>query len=195
MTTLTREQAHECLLVSGWPDMPTQTNVGLTSPLRGLMVGIGLAESDLIVEASGGPNRDGSYDLGVWQINTTAWNFDNMQLVTDPYYNARCALTVYKAQGVRAWAAYSVKDEGGVFPYARRMPPGQGGPSLLLGSRGALVRSWQRFLNRSTPPAQLVEDGAYGVVTEAATMGWKRLHHNDGTRSVNSGTWKAAGLL
>lgn len=197
MTQLTRETARDLLLAGGCPQTMVRSNAGFEMPLVDLMVGIGSAESDLVVEALGLPNTDGSRDHGLWQINDRAWpRYDPEKLRADAAYNAQCAVSILFIQGLRAWYAYQLKD-GSVGPYIRKMPPGAGGPDLsyALRSRGLVVKSWQAALNKSsliTP--KLVVDGNYGPKTETATLTWKRQFVQDGITAVNAATWARAGL-
>lgn len=80
-------------------------------------VAIALAESRGKVAAKGGPNSDGSFDLGLWQINTAAhvdkgFRFDRQRLLTDPDYNGQAARKIYEERlqrdgiGWTAWSAY-----------------------------------------------------------------------------------------
>ncbi len=198
MTQISRELAAHTLLQAGCPTTLVKTNLGFTMPLHWLMVGIGSAESDLVIEAYGPANADGSRDHGIWQINDRAWpNYDHERLRADALYNAQAAVKILLLQGLRAWYSYQLKD-GSPGPYARKMPPGRGGADLSyeLRSRGLMVKSWQTALNKSsiTSP-KLVVDGGYGPMTEAATVKWKKAFYPDGGNvAVNSGTWTRAGL-
>ena len=163
------------------------------------MVAVGGAESDLFVDAQGTMNSDGSQDNGWLQINNKAWpSFDPELLLSDPVYCAKAGFQVFTIQGLRAWYAYQLKD-GAPGPYLRRMPPGQGGPDVGIGTKSAseINKSVQAFLNSATPkPAvPLVVDGAFGPKSEAALLAWKKVNHNDGTKVVNAATWLKMGLL
>lgn len=191
---LTREQAFATLTQAGFPTGTFTTNLGKQVPFNVLMVGIGAAESDLIIDAQGPPNRDGSIDRGWVQINSIH-GYDDALLLSDPVYTAKAALQILLTQGVRAWAAYGHKGLAAEYPYARRMPPGMGGPDLTIGSRGALVVSLQQFLNRQreVEPAlgytRLVADGVYGRGTQAAVDKWKYRYHRDGLKPITDRTW------
>lgn len=199
MTQLSRSQAYNFLIQARCPVTPILSNAGVTLSTAVLMVGIGSAESDLVVEAQNIHNKDGSIDNGIWQINSLAHpQWDGERLRTDPLYCAQAAVDVLLRQGLRAWYAYQLPD-GTAGPYLRKMPPGQGGADLKVGySAPLLVKSWQALLNASTPTLDtpLVVDGGFGPKTEAATVAWKTLHHNDGAlKVVNAGTWKKAGII
>lgn len=52
-------------------------------------------------------NRDGSRDLGLWQINSGWWpQFGGQQALTDPANNAHAAYVIYGRQGWCAWSTY-----------------------------------------------------------------------------------------
>ncbi len=54
-------------------------------------------------------NRNGSADLGLFQINDRMWQHGvckGLDLLT-PTDNTKCAYRVYKRQGFKAWAAYT----------------------------------------------------------------------------------------
>jgi hypothetical protein len=84
------------------------------------MVAIALAESGGITDRVSAPNRDGSRDHGLFQINDKTWRntFDGpgklvngtwaqWNLRYNPTSNAAMARYVYDHQGLDAWAAYS----------------------------------------------------------------------------------------
>lgn len=50
-------------------------------------------------------NKDGSYDYGLWQINSVH-GFNTAALESNPAYNAQAAVAVYKSQGFAAWTTY-----------------------------------------------------------------------------------------
>jgi len=53
------------------------------------------------------PNRDGSRDLGLWQINSGWWAlFGGQHALVDPWNNARAAFYIYGRQGWCAWSVY-----------------------------------------------------------------------------------------
>ena len=192
---LTREQAFEALTKAGWPTGLFRTNLGLTVPFPTLAVAIASAESDLYVDAQGPPNTDGTIDRGWLQINSVH-GYDDALLKSDAAYTAAAALQILLQQGVRAWAAYGVRNAAlGNYPYARRMPPGMGGGDLASGSRGDLQRSLQAFLNRDLAlvgSGRLVEDGAYGPKTQAQVTAWKRrFASSDTVLPVTAQTWAA----
>lgn len=71
-----------------------------------IMAAIALAESGGRVNAKGGPNADGSYDYGLWQINSSH-GYNVQKLTHDPEYNARAAVAVFRSQGLQAWSTYT----------------------------------------------------------------------------------------
>jgi hypothetical protein len=70
------------------------------------MVAIARAESGWRVEAVGGPNSNGSYDRGLFQVNDIH-GYDRGRLVSDAAYNTSCAKRIYDGQGLRAWSVYN----------------------------------------------------------------------------------------
>ena len=81
-------------------------DVGFPADAQVTMVAICGAESGRRVDARGGPNKNGTYDYGLFQINSVH-KFDARKLVSDARYNTECALKIYKSQGLRAWATYT----------------------------------------------------------------------------------------
>jgi hypothetical protein len=54
-----------------------------------------------------GRNKNGTYDLGLWQINSAWWaQFGGQQALTDGLINARAAYQVFLQQGFNAWCTY-----------------------------------------------------------------------------------------
>lgn len=77
---------------------------------RGVDLAIGLAvalaESGGRVGVVSPPNRGGTVDRGLFQINSSHTQFDAKRLVSDPAYNAAAARAVWDAQGWSGWSAY-----------------------------------------------------------------------------------------
>ncbi|XP_023708072.1 lysozyme C-like [Cryptotermes secundus] len=74
-------------------------------------------ESGLNTRARGGPNKDGSYDNGIFQINDRYWckekgvggscNINCAKLRDDNVADdIKCALKIKKSQGFKAWVTY-----------------------------------------------------------------------------------------
>jgi Lysozyme like domain len=60
--------------------------------------------------ALSGVNRDGSRDLGLWQINSSHWpSCGGQEALIVPTNNAACAHGVYVAQGWCAWSTYDAR--------------------------------------------------------------------------------------
>jgi hypothetical protein len=70
-----------------------------------VMAAIAMAESGGQVGATNQDNN-GTTDYGLWQINSSH-GYDPSQLTSDPLYNARAAVAVYKSQGFTAWSTYN----------------------------------------------------------------------------------------
>jgi hypothetical protein len=57
--------------------------------------------------AMSGRNWNGTYDLGLWQVNTIWWaQFGGKEALVDPMTNARAAFYIYNRQGWCAWSTY-----------------------------------------------------------------------------------------
>ncbi len=95
MATLTAAQVAQLVKQQGFPE-----SVHVT------MVAIAKAESGFRTEAIGGPNRNGTYDRGLFQINDVH-KLDRNRLVNDATYNTQMAKRIYDSQGLRAWATYT----------------------------------------------------------------------------------------
>lgn len=83
---------------------------GFSAELAILLTAISIAEN-----GSGNPalmspvNRNGTRDLGLWQINTIWWaQFGGPDALTDPWRNAQAAFYIYGRQGPCAWSTYEV---------------------------------------------------------------------------------------
>lgn len=95
MATLTPAQVAALVKAAGFPE-----SVHVT------MVAICRAESGYRVEAIGGPNRNGTYDRGLFQINDVH-KLDKARLTSDATYNTEQAKRIYDGQGLKAWSTYS----------------------------------------------------------------------------------------
>lgn len=80
--------------------------VGFPASVHVTMVAIARAESGYRVEARGGPNRNGTYDYGLFQINSVH-GYDTRRLTSDAKYNTEAAYAIYKRQGLGAWSVYN----------------------------------------------------------------------------------------
>lgn len=81
---------------------------GFTHEDAVLAVAISIAEN-----GTGNPaaqsqqNQDGTYDLGLWQINTRWWaQFGGRDALVDPWRNAQAAYSIKGRQGFCAWFTY-----------------------------------------------------------------------------------------
>lgn len=95
MAKMTMAEIGSAMVKAGWP--PETIAVG---------IGIAMAESGGDPTVRGGPNRNGTYDYGLFQINSihnpTAQNW------ADPVVNAAMALKVYREAGNKwiPWSTY-----------------------------------------------------------------------------------------
>lgn len=83
------------------------TQAGGPRNLAPIMSAIAMAESGGRVDAVSPQNDDGSYDYGLFQVNSSHSQFDVHKLVTDPLYNARAAVSIWHTQGLHAWSTYN----------------------------------------------------------------------------------------
>ena len=55
-------------------------------------------------------NRNGTFDLGLWQINSIHWpKYGGEQALVDPLNNARAAHGIYVGSGWCAWSTYDAR--------------------------------------------------------------------------------------
>jgi Lysozyme like domain len=70
------------------------------------MAAIALAESGGVTDAESPPNKNGTVDRGLWQINSVHSQYDEARLLSDPLYNAKAAVAIERQQGLKAWTTY-----------------------------------------------------------------------------------------
>lgn len=95
MTVLSAREVAALIKQAGFPTADQAT-----------MVAISHAESSFRTDARGGPNKNGTYDYGLLQINS-AHNYDTGRLTSDAAYNVACGKKIYDSQGLRAWSTYN----------------------------------------------------------------------------------------
>lgn len=106
-------QSYRSQVIQGGSGNPTTDlaqlwiDAGGNPGLANTMAAIALAESGGKVGAQGAKNSNGTYDYGLWQINSSHTQFNKQQLLSDPLYNARAAVAVFKSQGLTAWSTYN----------------------------------------------------------------------------------------
>lgn len=94
-----------------------------------------------------GKNDNGTFDLGLWQINSSWFNqFGGQQALTDPLTNAKAAFSVFQLQGFNAWCTF--------------YPTGCGGANA---GNPAVARNWQAALQRAEA---VVAGGGAGDTTD-----------------------------
>lgn len=81
------------------------TQAGGPQPMANIMAAIAQAESGGVVGRVGGPDKNGTFDYGLWQINSSH-GYDTQKLLTDPLYNAKAAVSIYHSQGLGAWTTF-----------------------------------------------------------------------------------------
>lgn len=96
MTVLTPTQIAKVASDAGFPatELPTA-------------VAVAYAESGGNPQAKGGPNKNGSYDYGLFQINSVHSQLLSSGDWADPAANARMAYQVWKGSGWKAWSTYN----------------------------------------------------------------------------------------
>lgn len=92
-----------------------------------VMGAVMMAESGGRIDAVGGPNSNGTYDYGLWQINSSH-GYNKQKLLSDPSYNAKAAVSIYHSQGLGAWTTYT---SGAYLSYMGNAAP----PAVPPGSR------------------------------------------------------------
>lgn len=174
------EQLKEILRRAGWPES-----------LLDIMAAIGLAESSgdnssyrvcngdgFCTVRQGGltrrvpevPGQGREASAGLFQINLYAHpQYDRNRLVSDPVYNAKAALEIFRKQGLRAWGAYTdgryKQYFGGTFA----------GSNISLPDAGAIgsgVRSW--FQDWLFQPVQSSQDRFQPYLNNPSISGQKR---------------------
>lgn len=87
---------------------PTGLDTSTNLPIPLLMGAVAIGESSGNISAISPQNKDGSYDYGLFQINSKAWpQYNPGSLINNPTYNAQAAIAVYTTQGITAWNAYN----------------------------------------------------------------------------------------
>lgn len=135
------------------------------------MAAIALAESGGRVGARGGPNSDGSYDYGLWQINSSH-HYSRRRLLTDPAYNARAAVSIYRSQGLSAWSTYTdgayrkyLSQAAAAEPVSLPPRPGPAGGNGSSGGGGGSGDAAQ-----AASDAQAAAWGAYNAELDAGSQ-------------------------
>ena len=96
-------------LISLWENAAPAGTPAAAPGVAQIMAAIAYAES--AGSATGGPNSDGTYDYGIWQINSSH-GFNTQQLLDDAQYNASAAVQVFNGaaeatgNGFSAWSTY-----------------------------------------------------------------------------------------
>lgn len=102
-------------------------------------VAVAFAESGGNVAAVGGPNFDGSFDYGLWQINGTAHpTYDPVRLLSEAAYNARAAWDISGGgTNFGPWTTYNTGAYAGHLAQADAAIAGAAptGPLPCLGSQ------------------------------------------------------------
>lgn len=101
--------------IAGWAK-----SAGFPDDQIATAVAVALAESSGRIDAVGGPNYNGSYDYGVWQINESA-HPEKFQQWPDWWSvtNANMAFAVWSAAG-RRWTPWSVYNSQAYLLYMPR---------------------------------------------------------------------------
>lgn len=116
---------------------------------------IALAESSGRTHARGGPNSNGSYDYGLWQINSV--HGADKRNWSDPSTNAAMAYAVYRSQGWRAWTVYKTGAYAVYLPRTRAAASQQRGgyvPGAGGGAAPGGASCPKQGTRTKTPPQQ-----------------------------------------
>lgn len=93
------------------------------------LIAIALAESGGVVDARGGPNSDGSYDWGLWQINDKA-HPDLMDDAVKTQANANWIAAFNVSHGGTYLGAWSTYNSGSYEQFMDQAKAGWGNPSV-----------------------------------------------------------------
>lgn len=109
------------------------------------MAAIAGAESSCDPKAKGGPNSNGTYDYGLWQINDGAWpDLVKVPEIFDPLYNVGAAGRVYRLQGLSAWSTYGGEKYRKNLEAVRSQMAGQSWDEITAS------KDYNRFINSGT---------------------------------------------
>lgn len=108
--SLSQSELEDALRQAGWDEklIPTMSAIGMA---ESALTPDGRAKINSFnpgVGPGGRPTVEKSY--GNWQINmhpSLGRNYDINKLSSDPVYNAKAALDIYRQQGLKAWGAYT----------------------------------------------------------------------------------------
>lgn len=78
-------------------------------------VAVILAESGGLVAAVGGPNSNGTYDYGLFQINEIHSQYSRERLVSEARYNVAAGYNIWSAGS--SWSPWSAYNNGAYLPY------------------------------------------------------------------------------
>lgn len=109
VSTATPYKAKKNENVSNFTLYELAKGAGWNSAQAVIAAAIAYAESGGKLDAVGGPNSDGSEDLGLWQINSIHTQYKREWLLNDAEYNAKAAYEIYKSQGWKAWTQWRNK--------------------------------------------------------------------------------------
>lgn len=112
--TLTAVQVAQLIKEAGFPAADQAT-----------MVAIAKAESGFRVDIVSKPNRNGTRDRGLLQINDVH-KYDFLRLVRDARYNVQCGKAIYDRQGLQAWSTYNAGKHLPFMDEARQAVAGAG---------------------------------------------------------------------
>jgi hypothetical protein len=152
-------------------------------------VAIVKAESNNNSAAKGGPNRNGSYDWGLFQINDVHKPTDEVK--KNPLANARVAYGLYTARGnFKDWATYNSGS------YQEHLPAARAGVKLM-NERGV---KWQQDTVASAGKIADAPTGGIGVpdalnVPAAITSGISALTSTFSKLFLSAGAYVFAAIL
>src|SRR5690349_12965664 len=150
--TLNQADLEDALRKAGWDEkmIPTMSAYGMAEGARADRNGEPRIKMNSYNPGVGpGGKKTIEESIGPWQINmhpSLKRNYDRNLLATDPVYNAKAALDIYKQQGLDAWR--TTRKTGTYKKFLKNRP--------LISSTGASVPSISP--NGSTTSAPDVDD-------------------------------------
>ncbi len=120
----------------------TAKKAGVSGDNLVIAIAIAMAESGGDVGIVSPPNTNGTYDRGLWQINSVHSEYDPQKLVTSADYNAS-AMFALSSRGT-VWTPWSTYNNGA---YLKNMSAAKGAASGLGNGGGSTTgpKPWYAF--------------------------------------------------
>lgn len=168
-------------------------SVGLDANGAAIAAAVARAESGGKVDSIGGPNKNGTSDYGLWQINTVhtkKWNKD--QLTSDANYNAQAMAAI--SSGGKNWKPWSSYNAGKHEKFMAEARAAASGAAVAIGvapppakpsgivltpvsatpGKNSKDYSWGGHSNGQIPPASLQSIGT-GSLHKSAAGPWLQM--------------------